>query len=560
MAEPLDRVLVVGAGPTGLTLGLCLRAYGIDFDIVDRKPGPSRESKALAVNPLTVDQLELFGYAGAVGARACRVTRLNTVFEGQRLAPVDLRWLDHDRKSFLTQPQDETERELVRALEATGTRVAWGTDVLGVAPGNADGDGVAVTLRGPGDDVASMRTYARVVGCDGKRSLVREALGATLAGDEYPMHFVLGDFELDWEGDPANAYYFVYEDTFFVFAPVSPGKWRVVVKHDGEAPTSAPDPAAITGPVRRRFGRDIFRAGPSWISQAPLYMKVASRLAAGRLAIAGDAAHLFSPIGGTGMNTGMQDALNLGWKLAFTIRGRARGPALLASYEAERLEAIAATAAATDGITRLIARIDRAPAKAVPFLPSLARRRVLSRLFPEAHSGLALRYAPTAPFTPTLGATARVGTVCRGLPALLRATGGGAHAGGAPFRVIVRPEGSSASSASRALLAALRDRSSPFGGAVACLAVGARGEEGTRPDDSAWPVVALAPDDLRRLGVEVGAARVVRPDGIVSYDGPAADLDALGAHLTSILNESVPDEPGSPGTCQRRGARGAIDE
>ncbi|HEY2517041.1 MAG TPA: FAD-dependent monooxygenase [Polyangiaceae bacterium] len=522
MREGLGRVLVVGAGPTGLSVALCLRACGVPFDLVDVKSGPSRESKALALNPLSLDQLDLLGYPDAVGARGRRVSRMNPIYGETRLTPIDLRWLDHDRPSFVAQPQDATERELIAALATRGADVAWNTELTGVADRGQD---VEVTLRS-GIEAPIHRTYAWVVGCEGKRSVVREAIGGEFVGAEYPMHFVLGDFELDWDGDPGQAYYFVYDDTFFVFAPIADGRWRVTVKHDGAPSPCGPKGTAITGPVCERFGRDIFRSGPSWISQSPIYLKLASRLRAGRLFIAGDAAHLFSPIGGTGMNTGMQDAFNLGWKLGFVARGWAPEE-LLASYETERLEAIRANAAATDAMTRLITRIERTPEKLAPFLPHLARRRLLSRQFPMAQSGLALRYSRPHGVAEAKG---RVGSVCRGLPAFLKRIQGSSMR--PAYRVLAYTTAGEGAHVER-----LARACAPFGSRVVLHQACAEG--GERPAPRATPLDATA---LRRLGLTHGAALLVRPDGIVACEGAVSAPEPLYAHLNAVLTKGLDDE------------------
>ncbi|GEM_PF-5199876 len=528
------RALIVGAGPTGLTLGLCLQTYGIKSDIVDMKSGPSRDSKALAVNPLSQHQFELFGEMSAVGVRAQRVYRLNVLWNGiQRLNPVDLRWLDYDRSVFLIQPQHVTEQELVTALERRGGSVDWKTEVLSV---QTHGDGVEVMSRLANGDT-SIRTYEYVVGCDGKRSIVRNAIGARLEGNDYDMHLVLGDFRLDWDADPRQVHYFVYEDTFFVFVPMADALWRVVVKHNGVLAPGTPGISTITGPVNARFGRNIFQAGPFWLSSAPLYERVASQLSSGRLFIAGDAAHLFSPLGGTGMNTGMQDAFNLGWKLAFILLGWTRTESLLASYEQERLPAIRANAVATDWTTRAIARQEPMPVQVGLFMPRPSNRRVIAKQFPMAFSGLALRYETSDALSASVpGATAdRVGTISLGITALLRKLPARSRTAGPPLRVIVYMDTAQPSESIHKLFA--KCRRFP---AVECIAVVA-GEtpmpEVTSVRQFDVPVITLGRDEWRRLGGSVGSLQVIRPDGIISYEGRISASLVLLDYLESLVGQ-----------------------
>lgn len=527
-------VLVVGAGPTGLALALCLRTYGIDVDVVDVKAGPSPDSKGIAINPLTCHMLDLIGEPHALGSGAQRVRRLAPSFGTTRLLPVDLRWLDHEHDAFLVQPQAATERALWAALVRRGGAVRWRTEVEGVA---ADDAGVEVRWR-DADGTRAGGRYRYVVGCDGKHSRVRAAMGATLAGPDYPLHLVLGDFPLRWDAPRDEARYMVEAGTFFVLVPLPAGLWRVVVAHPGAPAPGTPVAAAITEPVRRRLGADVFAGDPTWISSAPLYTRVASRMAAGRLFIAGDAAHLFSPLGGTGMNTGIQDALDLGWKLAFVLRGFARSERLLASYELERLAAARANAAATDATTRAVAGLDPSPAFVSRFLPRAANRHELCHALPLQLSGLGLRHAASPALAPVeADPTSRVGSVSLGLPALLR-RGPGLPAAGAPLHVVAAPADARDDAALQTLVAALR-RHAP---AVACLAVASSQPAARPPAELAPARVEVDAITRRRLGVAEGRVHVVRPDGIIACDAALSTTRPLLDHIAGLL-DPAPEAP-----------------
>jgi 2-polyprenyl-6-methoxyphenol hydroxylase-like FAD-dependent oxidoreductase len=518
-ASASASVLVVGAGPTGLALALCLRTYGVGVDVFDVKAEPALDSKGIAINPLTCHMLDLIGEPHALGTGAQRVRRLAPRFGSTRLLPVDLRWLDHEHDAFLVQPQPATERALLAALVRRGGAVRWRTEVEGVA---ADDTGVVVRWRDDHGTRASGR-YDYVVGCDGKRSLVREAIGATLEGPDYPMHLVLGDFRLRWDAPRDEASYIIDHGTFFVLVPLPDGQWRVVVAHPGRPPRGAPVVEAITEPLRRLLGADVVAAGPTWISSAPLYTRVASRMAAGRVLIAGDAAHLFSPLGGTGMNTGIQDALALGWRLAFVLRGWSRAERILGSYELERLAAARANAAATDATTRAVAGLDPSPAFVSRFLPRASNRHELRHALPLQLSGLGLRYPASPALAPTAAdSTCAVGRVSLGLPALLR-SGPGLPTAGAPIHVVAAPIDERDEAALQALVAACR-RHAP---AVACLAVASSDPATPPPARLAIPRVELDPIARRRLGLAAGRVHVVRPDGIIAYDAALRTTPAL---------------------------------
>ncbi|PXX79240.1 FAD-dependent monooxygenase [Rivihabitans pingtungensis] len=386
-AEP---VLIVGAGPTGLTLACALARHGVPHVLIDRKAHASHESKGLAVNIACQFLFTLLGTPMQPGPHGCRLERLNLLWQGRAFSAIDFRHLDFPIRSLISQPQPDTEQQLEAALTMLGGgQPRWQTELVGLASSD---NGVWASLRGM-DGETRREHFSCVVGCDGKHSLVREHLGATMDGHGYPMHFVLGDFELDWPGEPGQVYYHVHPQDFFILIPLHGRCWRVVVKYDGDVPAEQPlVDAMVREPVTRLLGRDIFRSASSWLSRAPFYGRVAGYLRQGRCFIAGDAAHLVSPIGGTGMNAGMQDAFNLAWKLSLCLRGQALA-ALLDSYEPERLEAVRANGDATDLATRLIARLNTDLTPLAPLLPKMGNRAVWRTQLPRQYSGLAQHYS-----------------------------------------------------------------------------------------------------------------------------------------------------------------------
>ncbi|HET9934504.1 MAG TPA: FAD-dependent monooxygenase, partial [Polyangiaceae bacterium] len=359
-----------------------------------------------------------------------------------------------------------------------------------------------------------------------------ESIGAKLEGWDYPMHFLLGDFPLAWDRPSDQAYYYAFEETFFVIVPVSAGYWRVVVKRDGPF-----DPAAkieandIRELAERYLPTGLLAGDPIWLSGAPFYMRMASSLQRGRRFLCGDAAHLFSPIGGTGMNTGMMDAFDLAWRLAYVHHGHSTAEAVLPSYGEERSEAIERGAAAADAATRLIARIERAPERIAPMLPSLRGRRLLRRVFPFQQAGLGLEYSRSSIIRGGNAAGApRPGTMCLGLLELRRQieVRTGKRTPLLETSVLIFVAAESLSAREVKLRAWLSDLSR-FGGAslgVHIIAIGRK-----LPARSS---ATLAIDDittLRRLGARDGAVLAIRPDGIIAFSGGLDDRQALLEHL-----------------------------
>jgi len=412
MAGQAAPVLIVGAGPTGLTLANALVRQGVRVVIAERNAVPCRDSKALAINVASQYGFQTIGMEDAAGRGGNLLVRAGVYWQNKRLTGIDLRRLDDGCARVIVQPQADTERELIAALAACGQAVHWNTTVTALVP---HADGTTTTLAGPDGD--TVHEFAYVVGCDGKHSLVRRQMGASFDGPDYPFHFVLGDFTLRWDAPVDQARYYADENGFFIMVPLGAKSWRVVVKRDGPMPQGRPDPAMITAPVRAHLGEVFLDDAPTWLSSAPCYSRTSDRLRAGRLLLAGDAAHLFTPLGGTGMNTGIQDALSLAWRLALRLRGTA-DDSLLDAYEAERLETIAANARGTDHITRLIAGIERSSQALAAFLPTMANRPALRSTLPRRLAGLDFRYA--AGVQPVPGSP-EAGSIWP-LPALLRQT------------------------------------------------------------------------------------------------------------------------------------------
>ena len=574
-------MLIVGAGPTGLTLANSLSLYGVPFDIVEQALEPGRDSKALAINVLTRISLDLLGLSAEVGRGACEMKRLNVYWQGGRLNAVDFRRLPVPVRSFLMQPQSRTEHQLIDALERRGARVSWGQRLVGLVTSSPDE--VRARFADP-SGATSEGGYAFVVGCDGKRSAVRQAVGIVCSGEEYPMHFLLADFDLRLDLRADEVHYFAYPDGFFLVAPVAPRRFRVVIKRDGPVPAgSVVDPEVIAAELRLRLGRDIVNGPPQWLSCAPLYKRTADRLRSGRVFLAGDSAHLFSPIGGAGMNTGMQDAFNLAWKLGYVLAGRAQGDALLESYERERLPVIKETAAVTDASTRAIARLTMNSPIIARFLPSMTNRRTLKELAWQ-HSGLAQRYTESpavdsAPRDSSLREAGRnaaalvagdlgaVGGVCARLPELLRAVEtqtGEASRADAMHLFVLLPGGDLAAYTGH--VAHLADETRRLYGAfLRAVLVSAARPPTELTSRERLPVVILGPPGAGApfTAVREPIACLIRPDGVLAFAGFVRDSASLLGFLARTFvadSEARPLGPAKAGRAAVCGPRRGLRE
>ena len=371
-------VLIVGAGPVGLLIANGLAANNIPFEIIDRKPGPSTESKGLALNISSQMAFRLCGIDDSLGIGGCRIKRLDIHWNQRRYSSINFAHLPTDRNYLITQPQWVTEQELINVLEHP---VHWSRELVGVC---LKDDTVIVQIKSA-DGITSTE-YDFVVGCDGKHSIVRSYITQEAQTTQYNMHFVLGDFHITEHLSRDTVQYQVFEHGFYILVPISEELTRVVVKFDGPPPERPVKASDIVDYVNHKSGMSLLEGDPTWISRAPFYNSVCSRIQNDRLFIAGDAAHLFSPIGGTGMNTGFQDAINLTWRLSYYYQGYS-GKDILNAYEKERVPANTQGMLSADANTMNIADVTQA----TPFIEAIApvphNRPNLRDNFPSVMSG-----------------------------------------------------------------------------------------------------------------------------------------------------------------------------
>jgi 2-polyprenyl-6-methoxyphenol hydroxylase-like FAD-dependent oxidoreductase len=345
--------LVVGAGPVGLAMASELIRHGVPCRIVDENAGPTDQSRALGVQSRTLEVFEGMGVVGEALARGKRLHGLNAYEAGKRIVHVglDFEGLETPYPFVLILPQGQTERILIDHLAARGTTVERRTRLVGFVQ---DGSGVSATLAGEDGAERTVRTRW-LIGCDGARSTVRHALGLPFEGAEYEERFLLADARVDWDV-PDDEIHFVFtaEGPVGAFPMPEPGSWRLI---DATGAVQTDDPAQVTArfqAILRQNGHPaVVVRDPAWVSSFRIHRRVVGAFRAGRCFLAGDAAHIHSPAGGQGMNTGIQDAYNLAWKLGLVAAGAA-GEALLDSYNAERRPVATDVLRGTDWLTRVV--------------------------------------------------------------------------------------------------------------------------------------------------------------------------------------------------------------
>jgi 2-polyprenyl-6-methoxyphenol hydroxylase-like FAD-dependent oxidoreductase len=351
-------VAIVGAGPTGLTLACELARRGVSIALVETRAEPQRLSKALGVHARTLEVFEDLGLAGEAVSRGRKLAGATIYSDGDPIAEVTLDHLNSRYAFVLVLPQWETETLLEGRLGELGARVH--REASATSARTFD-DRVEIDVVRGGQ--TSVITASWLVGCGGAHSLVRDALGVSFAGAAYEETFALADVSIRWDRDPHCAHAFLGSDGLAAVFPLpDDGRARIVADLDDTDPKE-PTVELFEDLLRRRGARDVSVFDASWLSRFRIHRRLAGSYRVGRCFIAGDAAHVHSPVGGQGMNTGIQDAYNLGWKLAAVLQGHA-SEQLLDSYEAERRPVARATLRGTDVATRL-GMIDRPLARAI---------------------------------------------------------------------------------------------------------------------------------------------------------------------------------------------------
>ncbi|MFE9339423.1 FAD-dependent monooxygenase [Streptomyces sp. NPDC007063] len=379
-------VIVVGAGPTGLLLAGDLAAAGVPVTLLEKRgAGISNLSRAFVLHARTLELLDARALADDLEAVGRPLERLRLFGK----LTIGLGTLPSRFNHLLVLPQYEVEKLLHRRAADAGVDFRYGTELTGLAQ---DADGVAVHVRGPAAEAGTLRA-SYVAGTDGMRSAVREAVGLPFPGRSVISSVVLADVRLAEQPESLLTVNAV-GDAFAFIAPFGDGYHRVIGWHRGRA---VPDREAVTldevkEVTRCAFGRDFGMYDPRWMSRFHSDERQAPAYRVGRVFLAGDAAHVHTPAGGQGMNTGLQDAANLGWKLARVAAGHA-ADALLDTYHSERHPVGTSVLRSSGGIIRLAmaktpwARAVRGALATVLDTVGPARRAVTGRI-----SGIGYRY------------------------------------------------------------------------------------------------------------------------------------------------------------------------
>jgi 2-polyprenyl-6-methoxyphenol hydroxylase-like FAD-dependent oxidoreductase len=342
-------VLIIGAGPTGLALALWLTKMGAKVRIIDKTAEPGTTSRALAIQARTLEFYSQLGLADEVVKRGHKTPAVNLWVEGKTAAhlPFDDIGVGLTPYPFLhIFPQDQHERLLIERLQGLGVTVERRTELVSFED---QGSFVTARLRGPGATVEDCESLY-LAGCDGARSLVRETLDTGFPGGTYQQLFYVADIEASGPAVNGELHIDLDEADFLAVFPLAGGgRARLIgaVRDERASQAETLTFDGVSGRAIRNLKVHVHKV--NWFSTYHVHHRVTGHFRKGRAFLLGDAAHIHSPAGGQGMNTGIGDAINLAWKLAAVIEGRAQD-GLLDSYEFERIGFARRLVATTDKV------------------------------------------------------------------------------------------------------------------------------------------------------------------------------------------------------------------
>lgn len=379
------EVLIVGAGPTGLVLALELAHYKVPFKIIDKKKGTGQSSRAMLVIPKVLESYQKYGLDQTVIDKGIRPEQINYYLKNEKKTEIPIGSLGTGQSVYpflITYPQDEHEQILVDKLEELGHSVHWETSFDQV---EKEEEEVEVVLTSKGETTHEPFSY--VIGCDGASSQVRKAAGIDFEGETYEEVFYVLDAVVEGEiiHEKSASFSFV-NDYFALFFPLKNKETTRVI---GMYPPELIEAETFNfQEIKPRLEEtfNITIQEKNWFSEYKIHRRTAERFKKGKIILAGDAAHIHSPVGGQGMNLGIGDSVNLGWKLAAVFH-QGVDKKMIDTYETERKSLAEAIVSTTDNVFEVIASQSKLSnvirTNAVPLIAKMAgsSKAVQRRLF-----------------------------------------------------------------------------------------------------------------------------------------------------------------------------------
>lgn len=326
------KILIVGAGPSGLMMASCLKHHGVSFTIIDSKEKTTEFSKALGMQARSLEAFLDLGLSNQMVKNGIEMKSITFYKDINLLARIDFSSLESEFPFILGIPQSETEKILNENIKSAGFNVSWQTTLVDF---EEEESGLSCTIDKEGK--IHTEVFDFVIGCDGIHSKVREILKIPFLGMKNPENFAIAD--VDIEGDinllEISTYISKDDNGLIMIFPLSKNRGRIIINNCLLEKHVVPTLDYVQGVVKERLANKISLKNLHWSSIFNVQYRKSTLFSKGRCFLVGDAAHVHSPIGGQGMNTGLQDAYNLAWKLAYVVKKKAE-LSLLDTYHEER--------------------------------------------------------------------------------------------------------------------------------------------------------------------------------------------------------------------------------
>ncbi len=516
MTDPRSTVLVVGAGPTGLVLALWLTRLGVRVRIIDKAAEPGTTSRAVAVQARTLEFYRQVGLSEAVVEAGVQIAAINLWAQSKKAARVPVASLGKGLSPFpypLIYPQDAHERFLIQQLDELGVKVERPAELVRF---DQHADHVRCVIK-HADGSEEMYDAAYLAGCDGARSTVRESIAAGFPGGTYSGVFYVAD--VVGEGPVTNnELHIELDDADFLLVLPMRGAGHLRLIGPAKWDEGREQRALAFDDIGQRVVRNLnlVITTVNWFSTYHVHHRVASKFRDRRAFLLGDAAHVHSPVGGQGMNTGIGDAVNLAWKLAAVLR-RDSGESLLATYEIERIGFARRLVATTDRMFTFITRRGS--------IAQWVRTRIVPRIVPVMFRIPSARRA-------MFRVVSQIGVNYRESP-LSSGTAGDLRGGDRLPWIETEP-----GSDNFAPLTLLKWQAHIYGRAGAGVAEACAGL-GISLHEFAWRA------EMRRAGIARNAVYLVRPDGYIGFADSAGDPQRLRDYFADMARIKAPLSPPS---------------
>ncbi len=333
------EVIIVGAGPTGLALACQLIRHNIDFVIFDKKETTTPHSKAIGVQARTLEIYEQIDLADKLIEQGLIAGKVRMVVGGKVRSEVNFGEIGKGMSPYpyvLIVEQGKHEKILYDFIKSNGKDVLWNTELESFTQ---DESSVTVNIKTADGETETIEAKF-LVGCDGAKSPVRHALGLTFEGSTFERMYYVADVQIDWKFSHDAGHGFLLKNSMLAFFPMTgENQWRIVGTFPEEFAKDEGDILyeEIEEQIRQDAELDLDITNVNWFSTYKVHTRCVNKFSVGRCFLAGDSAHIHTPAGAQGMNTGIQDGYNLAWKMAFVLKGKA-GAEILETYNDERLE------------------------------------------------------------------------------------------------------------------------------------------------------------------------------------------------------------------------------